>query len=435
MAEPATPSKTPQQADLMVVGASEIVTASGTQALGGKALDRVHILRDAALVVAGERIVAIGPEREIQSQWQATRTLDAGGGVVIPGLVDAHTHPVFLGTREGEFEDRLRGKTYLEIAQAGGGILSSLRGVRESSQAELVQALLIRMDRFLALGTTTVEAKSGYGLSVADEIKSLEAIREANARHPVDLVPTFLGAHDFPPEFRSDHAGYVELLCREMLPEVARLGLAEYFDVFTEGHVFGIEDSRRLLERARELGFGLRLHADQLTALGGAQLAAEMHAASADHLEHVTPSGMQALGQAGVVPVLCPLVPIFLRQDQEAPGRRMADAGLPIALATDFNPGSCYAMSLFEVLSFGALRYGLMAGEALTAATLNAACSLGRGSSVGTLEVGKLADLVLTDLPNHHHLTYELARSPVQSVIKRGKLVYRAAHVAREGLA
>lgn len=423
----------PQTVDVLLVRASEVVTNRGSQALGGRALGGVQVIEDGALAIDGEHIVAVGPEKDLRQRYRGRREIDAQQGVVVPGLVDAHTHPVFQGTRENEFEDRLRGKSYLEIAQAGGGIASSLRGVRESSVEELVASLLIRLDRFLALGTTTVEAKSGYGLTVEDELKSLRAIAQANEQHPVDLVPTFLGAHDYPPEYKQNREGYRRLLLDEMLPAVAESGLAEYFDVFTEAHVFGLDESRELLERARELGFGLRLHADQLTALGGAELAAEWRAASADHLEHVTQAGMQAMGEAGVVPVLCPLVPIFLREPQEAPCQGMLQAGLPIALATDFNPGSCYAMSLFEVLSFGALRYGLMAGQALTAATLNAAASLGRAERIGTLEPGKLADVVITDLPNHRHLTYELARSPVRTVLKAGRVVYRAASVWRSG--
>jgi len=417
--------------DWMVVGASEVVTATGRAAVAGDHLGAVCIEEGGAVAVQGQHIAAVGREEDLRKRYAPQHVLDAKGGLVMPGFVDAHTHPVFLGTRENEFEDRLRGRSYLEIAEAGGGIASSLRGVRESTEAQLVEALLVRMDRFLELGTTKVEAKSGYGLTVADELKSLRAIAESNRLHPVDLVPTFLGAHDFPPEFKADRQGYLDLLSREMLPEVAKSGLAEYFDVFTESHVFGLDESRGLLQRAQELGFGLRLHADQLTQLGGAQLAAEFNAASADHLEHVSDAGMQAMGQAGVVPVLCPLVPIFLREPQEAPGRKMADAGLAVALASDFNPGSCYAMSLFEVLSFAALRYGFGAGEALTAATLNAAHSLGRADRVGTLEVGKQADLIITDLPNHRHLTYEMARSPVRTVMKAGRVVYRAGQVDR----
>ncbi|MFT5198174.1 MAG: imidazolonepropionase [Planctomycetota bacterium] len=417
--------------DCLVHNVGELATSQGTQIRGGQALAAIQIQNNVAVAIQGGKILEIGPDAGMVGRYNAGSSIDAQGQLVVPGMVDAHTHPVFIGTREGEFEDRLRGKSYLEIAEGGGGIISSMLGVRNSSKEQLVQALLMRMDRFLSLGTTTVEAKSGYGLSLADEMKSLEAIAEANRLHPVDLVPTFLGAHDFPPEYRDRRADYLTLLREEMLPAVAESGLAEYCDIFTESHVFGLNESRDLLNHAKGLGFKVRLHVDQLTALGGAQLAAELGAASADHLEHVSDEGIDALGQAGVVPVLCPLVPLFLRESQEAPGRRMADAGLAVALATDFNPGSCYAMSLFEVLSYGALRYGLLAGEALTAATLNAACSLGRGDRIGTLEVGKHADLVITDLPGYRHLTYEMARSPVRHVIKSGKLVYTAAQVDR----
>lgn len=418
--------------DCLVHNVGELATPQGTESRGGKALASIHVQDDAAIAIQDGVILEIGSEADLAARYLAKQSIDAQGNLVIPGLVDAHTHPVFLGTREGEFEDRILGKSYLEISEGGGGIVSSMLGVRNSSKEQLVQALLMRMDRFLVCGTTTVEAKSGYGLSLADEMKSLEAIAEANRMHPVDLVPTFLGAHDFPPEYRDNRPAYLKLLREEMLPAVAESGLAEYCDVFTESHVFGLDESRDLLNHAKELGLKVRLHVDQLTQLGGAQLAAELGAASADHLEHVSDEGIDALGQAGVIPVLCPLVPLFLRESQEAPGRRMADAGLSVALATDFNPGSCYAMSLFEVMSYGALRYGLLAGETLTAATINAAVSLGRGDSIGTLEPGKRADLVITDLPSHRHLTYDMARSPVQHVIKSGKLVYSASHVNRQ---
>ncbi len=419
------------EAHCLVHNVGELATPLGVLSRGGKALDSIQVQSGVAIAISGDKILEVGPEAEMLARHGSATKVDAGGNLVVPGMVDAHTHPVFFGTREGEFEDRLLGKTYLEISQGGGGIVSSMLGVRSSSKEQLVQALLHRMDRFLGLGTTTVEAKSGYGLSLADEMKSLEAIAEANRLHPVDLVPTFLGAHDFPPEYKDRRGEYMTLLREEMLPAVAESGLAEYCDVFTESHVFGIDESRDLLNHAKSLGLKVRLHVDQLTQLGGAQLAAELGAASADHLEHVSDEGIEALGQAGVIPVLCPLVPLFLRESQEAPGRQMADAGLSVALATDFNPGSCYAMSLFEVLSYGALRYGLLAGEALTAATLNAACSLGRGDRIGTIEAGKQADLVITDLPGYRHLTYEMARSPVKHVIKSGKLVYSAAQVNR----
>ena len=310
----------------------------------------------------------------------------------------------------------------MEIAAAGGGIRSSLEGVRGSTEEGLLAALLPRLDRFLELGTTTVEAKTGYGLTVADELKGLDVIAAADRLHPVELVPTCLGGHDVPPEFTGRPDAWIDLVCAELWPAAA--GKAAFADVFTESHVFGLEDSRRLMRRGAELGLGVRMHVDQLTPLGGAQLAAELGAASADHLECVTPEGIEALASAGVVPVLCPLVPLYLRQEEEAPAREMVRAGLAPALATDFNPGSCYVQSMPEVLSWAALRYGFSASEALCAATLNAAASLGRAASLGSVEAGKQADLVLLDLPGHRHLCYELGRNPVRAVWKRGELVY-----------
>ena len=413
-----------QKVDLLVKGIGELVTAKGSQPSGGVSLGAVERLSDAAVAIHKGLIVAVGKAEELCSAYEAAEVIDARGGVVLPGFIDAHTHPVFAGTREGEFEQRLAGKSYVEIAAAGGGISSSVRGVRESSKEVLLAKLMVRLDRFLALGTTMVEAKTGYGLSLEDELKCLEVIRDAAAQHPVELVPTFLGAHDYPPEFKDRKAEYVDLLIQEMLPAVAERGLAEYADIFTESHVFGIEDSRRIMGRAAELGFRLRLHVDQLSPLGGAQLAAELGADSADHLECISEEGIQALGEAGVIPILCPLVPLFIGQTEEAPGRRIVDAGLAPAIATDFNPGSCYVQSLPEAMSWAALRYGLSAAECLVGATQNAACSLRRGETHGTLEVGKQADLVLTDLPKLEHLTYELGRSPVHLVIKRGAVVY-----------
>jgi len=408
--------------DLLIAGAAELATPTGSGALAGAGLDRLSVVAGGALAVHGERILAVGPEAELRARYAPQRTLDARGGTLVPGFVDAHTHPVFAGTREREFELRTRGASYLEISEAGGGILSSVRSLREASRERLGELLRVRLARFLELGTTTIEAKSGYGLSLEDELKSLEVLAQAAAAQPVECVATFLGAHDVPPEFRGRKEAYVEELLGQMLPAVAEAGLAEYFDVFTEAHTFDLADTRRLFERARELGFGLRIHADQLTALGGAQLAAEFGAASADHLEHVSDEGIEALGRAGVVPVLCPLVPLYLRQEREAPARRMIEAGLAPALSSDFNPGSCYCQSLPEVLSFAALRYRMTAGECLTAATLNAAASLGRAHEIGSLEAGKRADVVVLDVPSHLHLAYEIGRNPVRAVVVRGRV-------------
>lgn len=412
----------PREIDLLVHGAAELATPRGTRALAGAALGALDVLPEGAVAIDAQRIVAVGTRAELETRFRARKRLDARGGTLVPGFVDAHTHPVFLGTREEEFELRTRGKTYVEIAQAGGGILSSVRGVRGASKEELLTALLGRLDRFLEHGTTTIEAKTGYGLTLEDELKALEVLRDAARVHPVTIVPTFLGAHDYPAEYRDRKSAYVDLLVEEMLPRVAQSRLAEYCDIFTEGHVFDLAASRRILERAKELGFALRMHVDQLTPLGGAQLAAELRAASADHLEFVSDEGIDALAAAEVTAVLCPVVPLYLRVDKEAPARRMIDRGVAVAISTDFNPGSCYLQSLPEALSWAALRYRMTAAEALTSATLNAACSLGRGAELGTLEPGKLADLVVLDAPNHKHLVYELGRNAVRAVVKRGKV-------------
>jgi imidazolonepropionase len=413
-----------RSADLLITNLAEVVTPQGSTLLKGEALG-ARILEGAAVAITDGLIAAVAPEEELIAEWRSHRTLDGGGGVLVPGFVDAHTHPIFAGTREEEFEMRVSGATYLEIADAGGGILSSLRGVREASHEELLALLLDRLDRFVEFGTTTVEAKTGYGLTPRDEMKCLEVLARASELHGIEIVPTFLGAHDFPPEYRDRREDYVTLLVEEMLPAVAKSGLAEYCDIFTEGHVYDLDQSRRIMRRGSELGLGIRMHVDQLTPLGGAELAAELGAASADHLECVTPEGIEALARADVVPVLCPLVPLFLRDDGEAPARAMIDAGLAPALATDFNPGSCFVQSMPEVLSWAALRYGMSSTEALAAATLNAACSLGRGERLGSIEVGKEADLALLDIPNHHYLTYELGRNPVRVVVKKGEVLYQ----------
>jgi imidazolonepropionase len=413
--------------DLLIVGAGELATPLGREPRAGAALAAVHVVTQAALAVDGGRIVDVGTSCDLRERWSAREVLDARGGTLVPGFVDAHTHPVFATTREDEFAARSRGATYLEIAAAGGGILSTVRGVRAASDELLRARLDLHLDRFLELGTTTVEAKTGYGLSLRDELRCLESLAAAQRSHSVRVVPTFLGAHEVPEEFRGRKGDFVREVCEAMLPAVAERGLARYFDAFVESHVFGLDDARAMGERARSLGLGLRLHVDQLSPLGGAELAAELGAASADHLEHVSERGIEALAGARVVPVLCPVVPLYLRQTREAPARRMVEAGLAPALSTDFNPGSCYLQSLPEALTWAALRYGFSAGECLTAATLNAACSLGLGEEIGSLEVGKRADIALLDVPNHRHLVYELGRNPVRAVVAGGRVAWRRA--------
>lgn len=413
----------PALVDLLVLRAAEIATPRGRKACGGRALGKIDIRPRAGVAIDAGRILDIAPDLELLARFRGRRQLDARGGTIVPGFVDAHTHPVFAGTREAEFEQRTAGASYAEIAAGGGGILSSVRGVRAASREELLAGLMVRLDRFLEHGTTTIEAKSGYGLSLEDEIKSLEVLAAAARAHPVEIVPTFLGAHAVPEEYLDAPEKYVDLVVDTMLPRVAEAHLAEYCDVFSEASYFDLDASRRILGRARELGLGLRVHADQLTSFGAAELAAELGAASADHLELASDRGIEALARAGVIPVLCPVVPLFLRLEAEAPARRMIDAGLAPALSTDFNPGSCFLQSLPEVFSWAALRYRMSAAETLTAGTLNAACSLGRGDRLGTIEPGKDADLLVLDVPNHVHLVYELGRNPVSAVVKKGRVV------------
>jgi imidazolonepropionase len=273
------------------------------------------------------------------------------------------------------------------------------------------------------MGTTTIEAKSGYGLSLEDELKSLRVLQRAAQMHPVEIVPTFLGGHDFPHEYRDRKAAYVALIVEEMLPRVAEARLAEYCDVFVEAHTFTIAHARAILRRAGDLGLRARLHADQLSAGGGAELAAELNAASADHLEFVDDAGIEALKAAGVVAVLCPVVPLYLRLEREAPGRKLIDRGVGVAISTDFNPGSCYLQSLPTAMAWAALRYRMNAAETICAATLNAAASIGRAGRIGTIEVGKQADLVCLDVPNHRHVVYEQGRNAVCWVMKKGRVV------------
>ena len=413
----------PREIDLLITGAAELATAEGVSLHAGASMNEIRVRPGVGVAIDAGEIVAVAPDAELELAFRGMRHLDAGGGTIVPGFVDAHTHPVFAGTREEEFELRTSGASYVEISEKGGGILSTVRGVRESSHEVLVAHLLNRLDRFLDAGTTTIEAKSGYGLTLADEIKSLEVIRDAARQHPVEIVPTFLGAHDYPLEYRENKSAYVDLLVEEMLPHIAEGNLAEYCDIFTESHVFGLDDSRRILTRAKQLGFELRMHVDQLSPLGGAELAAELGAHSADHLEFVSDAGIGALEEASVIPVLCPLVPLYLRIEQEAPGRRMIDRGLAPAISTDFNPGSCFVQSMPEVMTWAALRFRMSAAECLTAATLNAAASLGRADRLGTIEVGKRADLVVLDQPSHRFLCYEFGRNAVRAVVAKGTVV------------
>jgi imidazolonepropionase len=415
------------EADLAVTGISELATPLGDRALSGPDSDRLLVIEDAAVACEGGRIVFVGSEvdfRQAVKLRPGVRTIDAEGGTVLPGFVDAHTHLPFAGWREQEFDERLRGANYSEIAARGGGILSTVKKTRAASFEELTELVRARLDDLLRLGTTTVEAKSGYGLSYEDELKQLAALRDASVGHPVAVVPTFLGAHTVPVEYRSNRADYIDLLITRILPEVVRQKLARYADAFVDANAFTIEEARRVLTAAREHGLGVRLHADQLADDGAAMLAAELGAASADHLEYASHEGMEALARAGTCGVLLPAATFFLMMDATPPGRKLIDAGVPVVVATDFNPGSCPADSMSAALWFACLSARLTVDEAICAATLNAAHSLGRAGETGSLEPGKRADIVIHAVPNRYHLVYRFGEPRVSKVIKNGALVY-----------
>jgi len=385
----------------------------------------LSIIVDGALLVRDGRIVKVGPRREIESLVSADcEVVDAGGRILVPGFVDAHTHPVFAGTRAGEFEERVRGVTYQEIAEGGGGIQSTVNATRAATIDELVSTAKRYGQWFLRCGTTTVEAKSGYGLTLEDEIKILRAIKQLNGEGALRYVPTFLGAHSVPPEYRSRREAYVALIIEEMLPRVARENLAEYCDVFCEDRVFTTEESWKILAAARCHGLGLRIHADQLSLSGGARLAAELGTATADHLEHTDAEGIAALKSAGVQPVLLPGSVYALGSKSYPAAREMIDAGLAVVLATDFNPGSSPTPSMPMILSVASTQMKMMPAESITAATINAAYSLNRGSEIGSLEEGKLADLVIHDCDDYRELAYFFGIEHAWQVYANGKPVF-----------
>jgi imidazolonepropionase len=412
---------------LVIRNATQLVASSdpGERSKRGAELRELPIIADGALVAEGETVTWVGPSCELPPQPPNTTVIDASGRVVLPGFVDSHTHLIFAGSREEEFEQRLQGLTYQQIAEQGGGINATVRRVRAASKQELKALARPRLRRLLQHGVTTIEVKSGYGLTLADEIKCLEAVAELNAEGPWELVPTFLGAHAVPPEYRSDRSGYLRLLMDDMLPEIVRSRLAEFCDVFCETGVFSIDESRHLLTRARDLGLRLKLHADELTPLGGAELAAQLGAVSADHLLCVTDKGIDALAEAGTVATLLPGTAFFLGMPS-APARRLIERGVTVALASDCNPGTCPTENLPLVGAMACTQMKMLPAEAVNALTINAAAALGRSGRVGSLEPGKQADLVLYDVPDYRQIFYHFGINHVGCVIKRGRVVHQA---------
>lgn len=411
----------------MLEQASELVTPLGREAVQGKAMGDLQVIPDGAIIWKEDRIVFVGTSQDardwINSQLSADDQLnraDVSGKTIMPGFVDPHTHFVFGGYRDHEFNQRLQGASYMEIMEAGGGIAASNKATAEASEDELYATGLKRLNRMLDLGITTVEGKTGYGEFTLVEDKMLRVMERLDKDHPVDIVKTYMGAHALPARFKGDRAAYIDYLIQEGLP-MAR-GRADFCDIFTEKNVFELEDSERLLLAARDMGFKLKMHADEIVPLGGAGLAAKLGATSADHLLKASDQDLLAMRDAGVIATLLPLTAFSLKEPY-ARGRDMIDLGLAVALGTDLNPGSCYSQSIPLMLALATIYMGLTIEEALTAVTLNAAASIGRADRVGSLEVGKEADILVLDCPNHGHLSYHFAMNLVEIVIKKGFVV------------
>jgi len=392
-------------------------------------MNELELIEDGAVAVRDNRIVLVGSTEEVLGQTEEdTQCINASGKVVMPGFVDPHTHLVFAGDRAAEFEMRLQGATYLEIMAAGGGIMNSVRATRSASLEDLVGQSRQRLDRMLAHGTTTAEAKTGYGLDTENELKMLEAIRLLDERHPIDLIPTFLGAHAIPAEYQGRAEEYVNLVIEEMLPLLGREGYVAdsrpfFCDVFCEEGAFSLEQSKHILEKAKEMGMGLKIHADEFTSLGGAALAAELEATSADHLACTPEEEMKLLAESGTIAVLLPGTPFGLGEADYPSARRMIELGVPVALATDLNPGTCYCEAMPFIMALACRHMGMTPAETIVAATINAAHAIAMGHEVGSLEVGKKADLLILDIPDYRHLVYRFGTNLVERVVKAGRVI------------
>lgn len=402
----------------LVTNIGLLASPEGRQARGGASQGSIRFLKDAWILCENGRIAALGTG---DAPIEEARRIDAAGCLVTPGLVDAHTHLIFGGWRQNELALKLHGVSYLEILVAGGGILSTVKATREATEDELFDKACDALDEMLELGVTTAEAKSGYGLDLETELKQLRVIRRLDEEHPMDLAATFLGAHALPPEYREDRETYLRLLCDEVIPRVAEEKLAEFCDVFCETGVFTAAESKRILEAGKRCGLIPKIHADEIDPIGGSQLTKEVGAISAEHLIVCPTEGIEAMAQAGTVACCLPATSFYLGSTY-APVRDMIAAGVPVALASDFNPGSCPSLNLQFVMNLGCLRYRMTPEEMLTGVTLNAAAAINRAESIGSIETGKLADLVVWDAPDLDTLGYRMGSNLTRIVIKKGKV-------------
>jgi imidazolonepropionase len=406
------------------VNAEELLTLAdgGLKPRTGRQMRELGIVRDGALAIREGRIVAVGKTRDVMKTFRAENIISAKGKTVLPGFVDPHTHLVFAGSREDEFQMRVEGASYMEILSSGGGILKTVRETRRARVEKLVDLGLERLDTMLAHGTTTLEAKSGYGLSTADELKILEATRRLNQLHCMDVVSTFMGANAVPPEYSGNSEEYVGLIIGEMIPKVVEKGLAEFCDVFCERGTFSLEQTKRILVRGKNHGLKPKIHADEMSMLGGAEIAADVGAVSAEHLLFSSVEGIKAMVEKGVIAVLLPAAAFSLMMGRYADARLMIDCGVPVALGTGFS-ADCWVENQQLVVAMACHFMRMTPAEAITAATVNAAYAVNRASEVGSLEAGKRADVIVLNAPNHRFLGYRFGVNLVDKVIKNGRLV------------
>ncbi|MBY8998843.1 MAG: imidazolonepropionase [Candidatus Thorarchaeota archaeon] len=413
--------------DLLLTNIGQVATLAGHSETPktGKQMNEVSIIENGAIVIKDGKILAVGPTKEILSQVTEEPSLPAiefPGMLATPGFIDSHTHLTFGGSRENDFAMKLAGKSYLEILEAGGGILNTLRSTRAASPNELIRNAFSYAESMLSMGTTTIEAKSGYGLDTENELKMLKTVDDLKKKLPINLVSTFMGAHAVPPEFEGKTDEYVDLIIDDMTPAVAESGLAEFCDVFCEQGAFDIEQSRKILLAAKEKGMKLKVHADEIVQLGGAALAAEVGAVSADHLLMASDDGLEAMLKSGTIATLLPATAFSLDTDY-AEARKMIEMGLPVALATDFNP-NCANESLFFTIALSCYKMKMQPREALSAVTINAAHALDRGQTLGSIEVGKVADILILDCPSPEFLTWRFGVNLVHTVISNGQVIH-----------
>lgn len=410
---------------LLIKNAAQVVTPQGHTAIKGASMKDVKIYENASVLIEDGHIVAVGDGAEWAKTVPVDKQIDATGKTVLPGFLDSHTHFVFGGYRADEFLWRMEGMTYMEIMERGGGINNTMKATRNASAEELIEHSMDILEKMLAFGITTVEGKSGYGMDHDTELKQLEVMKELEQRQPVEIVRTFMGAHSIPPEYKGRNEEFLKFLVKEVMPDVKKADLAQFCDIFCEKGVFSIEESRQYLQQAKDMGFDLKIHADEIVTLGGAELGAELGCTSADHLLHASDEGIKALANSDTVATLLPTT-AFCLKEPFAPARKMIDAGCAVALATDFNPGSGFTNSVPLMIALGVIYMGMTAEEAITALTLNGAAAVGRADTIGSIEEGKQADIVILQYPSYKFLPYHTGVNIVETVIKKGKVVHQA---------